>query len=107
MIAKPIIVKALNNCALWISYSDGTEGIVDVSAICEKGIFKSIKDIETFNKVYIDSETNAIAWSADLELCSDALYLKIKGLNFDQWVKTQQLHATNYSLFWYYYFHVL
>jgi hypothetical protein len=85
MISKPIQVKAINPYAIWLQYADETEGTVDLSHLKNKPIFKNWVNPVFFSKVYINSETFAIAWNEDIELCPDNLYLKIKGISFEQW----------------------
>ena len=85
MIAKPLQIKALSNYVIWIKYDDNTEGQVNLDHLVNKPIFDRWKEIDFFNKVHINKETNAIAWDKNIELCPDSLYLKIKGLTFEQW----------------------
>jgi len=93
MIAKPVHVKVSENYTLWLKYSDGTEGHVDLSYLLEKPVFSNWKNAFFFNKVHINLETYAIAWDENIELCPDSLYLKIKGLTFEQWKSNQMMHA--------------
>jgi hypothetical protein len=85
MFPTPKKIKPLKNYSLWIQYSDGTEGEVHLSHLVGKGVFKAWEEENLFDKVYIDSETKAIAWNETLELCPDSLYLKLKGMTFEQW----------------------
>jgi hypothetical protein len=66
MIAKPVAVKALSPYIIWIKYDDNTQGEVDLSHLLSKDLFKIWKDSEFFHKVYIDKETNAVAWNQDI-----------------------------------------
>ncbi len=75
---RPLEVKALDNYRLWLRYSDGTEGIVDLSDLVGKGVFALWNDQAEFQKVHI-GPSGEIAWSEEIELCPDALYLKITG----------------------------
>ncbi|MGB7414026.1 MAG: DUF2442 domain-containing protein [Thermosynechococcaceae cyanobacterium] len=75
---KPTSVKALANYRLWLRYSDGTEGEVDLSDIAGKGIFKSWDDYSAFESVHI-GEYREIAWSDQIDLCPDTLYLRLIG----------------------------
>jgi hypothetical protein len=79
MYAMPINIKSLEPFKIWIQYNDGIEGIVDLSNLSNKGIFKSWNSKDFFNKVFINSETHAISWNEDIELCPNSIYLKIKG----------------------------
>ena len=75
---KPVEVKALEGYRLWIKYSDGVEGVVDLSDLAGKGAFGLWKDYREFEKVYIGAG-GAIAWGEEIDLCPDALYLRITG----------------------------
>jgi len=50
---KPIEVKALADYKIWVKYSDGVEGEVDLSHLAGKGVFKVWNDYSAFEKVYI------------------------------------------------------
>jgi len=95
MIVKLVQVKAINQYMIWLKYDDNIEGQVDLSHLKDKPVFKNWENPNFFNKVYIDSETGAVAWDENIELCPDSLYLKIKGQTFEQWKTNQYSHATN------------
>ena len=75
---QPISVKVLDHYRLWIRYSDGIEGEVDLSHLVGKGIFSRWEDYQEFGKVHI-GEGGAISWDEDIDLCPDAVYLQITG----------------------------
>lgn len=93
MIPKPIKVHSLEKYKLELTYSDGTVGIVDLSHLANKGVFSIWEEAGAFDKVYIDAETNAIAWNEDVDVCPDNLFLKLKNTTFNQWKETQLAHA--------------
>jgi len=95
MFPTPTQVKAQNNFNIWIHFSDGTEGNVDLSHLVGKGVFKAWETENLFDKVYIERETKAIAWNEMLELCPDSLYLKLKGITFDEWKQQNYSYASN------------
>jgi len=80
MISKAIQVKAISLYSIWLKFDDNTEGVVDLSHLINKPVFQNWKVSEYFNNVYIDSESGAIAWDGNLELCPVSLYLKINGI---------------------------
>jgi hypothetical protein len=82
-IPSPVAVKALPQYRLWLRYSDGAEGEVDLSHLAGKGVFQFWNDYRNFEKVYI-SEAGAIAWSDMLEICPDATYMRLTGKTFDE-----------------------
>ena len=94
MISKPLQVKAIGQHSIWLKYADNTEGQVDLSHLANKPIFKDWENADFFNKVHVNTETFAIAWDENIELCPDNLYLKIKGITFEQWKNKQYSYAT-------------
>ena len=76
----PVEVKALDNYRLWVKYSDGVEGIVDLSNFAGEGVFALWNDYQEFQKVYI-GPGGEIAWSDQIDMCPDAIYLQIMGQN--------------------------
>lgn len=90
---KLINIKASKKYELFLTYSDGTEGYLNLSDVANKGVFKYWEEDDNFFKVYINPVGNGIAWSDDLDICPDAAYLTLKGITFDEW-KVQNLpHA--------------
>ena len=75
---QPTDVKALPNYRLRIAYSDGTAGEVDLSDLAGRGVFALWDQPGAFESVRI-TPWRAIAWSDDVELCADALYLRLTG----------------------------
>lgn len=75
---KPTDVEARPNYRLWIRYQDGSEGEVDLSNLVGRGVFTLWEDKAEFRRVGI-SEDGAISWTNEVELCPDALYLKLTG----------------------------
>jgi hypothetical protein len=73
---KPVEVKALPNYKLWVKYTDGVEGEVDLSHLIGKGVFALWNDYAAFEKVYIGS-SGEIAWNDEVDICPDSLYMKI------------------------------
>jgi hypothetical protein len=77
---KPIEVKALDDYRLRVKYSDGVEGVVDLSDFAGQGVFALWNDYLEFEKVHI-GPGGAISWSDQIDMCPDAIYLRITGQN--------------------------
>ena len=75
---KPIEVKALENYRLFIRFSDGVEGEVDLSGLVGKGVFKLWNDYRRFEQVCVGS-SEEIAWSDQVDMDSINMYLNITG----------------------------
>jgi hypothetical protein len=62
----------------WLRYDDGAEGELDLSHLAGRGVFQSWADRALFEGVHVDP-SGAIAWPGGLDLCPDALYLRLTG----------------------------
>jgi len=77
---RPVTIKALKDYKIWIEYSNGESGVVDLSEYVGKGIFKRWEDYSVFEKVKIGS-SGEILWDDDIDLCPDSIYLKLTRKN--------------------------
>jgi hypothetical protein len=84
---RPNRITALPGYRLELSFPDGTTGVLDLSDSVGKGVFARLKDEAYFKTVYM-GEFGQIAWSEDIEICSDAAYLEIKSK-----VSPEPIHA--------------
>ncbi len=89
---KPIQVEPLSNYRLWIEYVDGVAGEVNLEYLAGRGVFTLWNDYAAFERVYID-DSGAIAWTDDVALCPDALYMKITGKTPEQLFASQKVEA--------------
>ena len=92
---KIIEVKPLQGYRLWLRYADGVEGEVDLSDLAGRGVFAAWDEREFFESVRTD-ESGALVWGDSLDLCPDALYLRLTGKTpeevFPQ-LKFREVHA--------------
>lgn len=75
---NPVEVKALSKYKIQVKYTDGIEGIIDLSDLKGKGIFKIWEKPGEFEKVHVDKQSGAIAWNEDIDICPHAIYLELK-----------------------------
>ncbi|OFV90677.1 MAG: hypothetical protein A3H95_12590 [Acidobacteria bacterium RIFCSPLOWO2_02_FULL_64_15] len=80
---KPTDVKALPNHRIWLRYDDGIEGEIDLSDLAGRGVCEPWNDAAFFNAVHLGSH-GAIEWSSDLDLCPDAMYLRLTGKSVEE-----------------------
>ncbi|WP_204633605.1 DUF2442 domain-containing protein [Dyella mobilis] len=62
-----------------VRFRDGTDGIVDMSAMVESeaaGVFAALRDRSVFEAVYV--EAGAVTWPGNIDLAPDSLYAEIK-----------------------------
>jgi hypothetical protein len=80
MLYRIVAARALPNYRLWVRFHDGVEGEVDLSDLVGKGVFRLWKDPNEFAKVYVDPETETVAWPGGLDLAPDGLYRDLAGV---------------------------
>jgi hypothetical protein len=78
MIPRPVEVKAREHFRIWLRYDDGTEGEVDLSDVAGRGVFAAWNDVAFFKSVRLGSH-GAIEWGEHLDICPDAMYLRLTG----------------------------
>jgi hypothetical protein len=95
MISKLVSVKPLENYSIFVTFSDGVQGVVDLQHLAKKGVFQAWDNNNLFSKVHID-DFGAIAWNDDIDICPDKAYLQLKGMSFEQWKRHNNCaYATN------------
>jgi hypothetical protein len=89
-----IEVRALAGWQIWLRYDDGTEGAVDLSDLAGRGVFEAWNDPVFFRSVRLGSH-GAIECGTDIDLCSDALHLRLTGKSSEKvFPAIQSLHAS-------------
>ena len=78
----------------WLRYSDGASREVNLSDLAGRGIFGSWLDRSFFEKVHV-SPYGSIAWSDDVELCEDALYLRLTGKSVEEVMPAARLPSAH------------
>jgi hypothetical protein len=82
-VARPVEVKALPEFRIWLRYNDGTSGEVDLSDLAGRGVFKAWEDRAFFDTVRLGAH-GAIEWGGNIDLCPDAMYLRLTGKSPEQ-----------------------
>ena len=71
-------VRVLPGYRLELEFDDGVSGTVDLSEAVGKGVFTLWLDPLAFDQVRIGS-SGELVWGDRIDLCPDALYLKVTG----------------------------
>ena len=78
MLIKPVTVRPLAQFRIYLEFSDGTKGEIDLSELLHKPVFGSLRDRSLFEKVHL-GDHREIRWNEEIELCADSLYLQLTG----------------------------
>jgi hypothetical protein len=77
---KLVEIKPKLNYRLWMKFSDGVEGDVDLSSNVGKGVFSLWNNPAKFNEVKI-GKAGELCWNDEVDIDSTAMYLRITGKN--------------------------
>jgi hypothetical protein len=87
-------VKVIKNYKLELTFNDGVSGIIDLSDLVGEGVFSVWEDKQLFRNVKIGTAGELI-WDGGVELCPDALYLKVTGKEPDDIFPSLKHEATH------------
>lgn len=79
MPAKITSCRAAGRFRVHLVYADGVEGVVDLSHLVGKGVFKAWDAPGVFESVTIDERAGTIAWPGGIDLDPYVLRAKITG----------------------------
>ncbi len=80
-----IELEARDKYKLWLRYSDGTEGEIDLSDMADTELFADWQKPGAFEQVEI-GEYGEVHWTEDASLCADSLYLDLTDQSFEEFV---------------------
>jgi hypothetical protein len=69
---RVIDAKYLNDYRIHIAFSNGKEGIIDLSPYIGSGIFEQLKSKDYFKKLFVDGRT--ISWPNGADIAPETLY---------------------------------
>jgi hypothetical protein len=78
MLRDVIAVEPLNDYRLHLTFSDGTEGDVDVAELVTfTGVFEPLRSRSFFEQVVIHPELGVICWPNGADLDTEVLYSEV------------------------------
>lgn len=74
----PVCVEARSGYTIFVEFSDGQLGEIDLAEWSNKDVFRRWENREFFESVHID-DRKAIAWGSDddLDVCADTIYMML------------------------------
>ena len=75
---RPTQVEPRDGYRIWLRYQHRTMGEIDLSHLVGRGVFEAWNDRACFDAVRI-APTGGVVWGEDIELCPDALYMRLSG----------------------------
>ncbi len=86
-------VAYIKDYNIHIKFEDGISGSIQLNDLVQKGIFQELKDKSKFAKVFTNGYS--VAWSNELEIDANKIYLELSGKNFGDIQNPKLSHASN------------
>jgi len=81
MLYDVVEAEARPGFKVWVRFEDGLEGVVDLSHLVGKGVFKRWADTPAeFTEVAVDVESGTLVWPGGLDVAPDTLYNDVAGV---------------------------
>ena len=75
---KLVEAKAEQGFRVALRFDDGIRGVVDLSDLAGRGVFAAWSIPGQFDNLAVGS-TGELTWACGVDLCADALYLRVTG----------------------------
>jgi hypothetical protein len=80
---KILMAKPVSDFRIELAFDNGESGVVDLSSYAGRGVFAAWNSPGVFEQVRVTAE-GALEWPGEIDLCPDALYLKMTGKTAEQ-----------------------
>jgi len=79
MMIKITEARALVPYRLYVKFSDGVEGEIELSDLAGQGVFAAWNDPKVFEQLRISPTRRSLEWKNRIDLCADSLYMRVTG----------------------------
>ena len=73
-----VYAKVTGPYSLWLVFSDGIHGEIDLEPALDRGVFLPLRDPEFFAKGKLDHEAGTIVWPNEADFAPEFLYTAVK-----------------------------
>lgn len=78
MITRVTEARYVSGRTLWLRFSDGAEGEVDLSGEIHGEIFEPLRDIEYFRRFEVNPELGTVVWPNGADFAPEFLRASVK-----------------------------
>jgi hypothetical protein len=75
---KLLEARVMTGFTVWLRFSDGTEGRIDLAAELCGPVFEPLRDAGFFAQLRLDPELDTIAWPNGADFAPEFLYERVK-----------------------------
>ena len=80
MILHVLEAEYLHDFVIWLRFSDGSNGEIDLEEELNGEVFSSLKDVEEFKRFRVDPELNTVVWDNGADFAPEFLRDRLKVL---------------------------
>jgi hypothetical protein len=77
---RVVDARHIHDFVLWLKFSDGTEGELDLRAELDGPIFEPLRNIEFFKQFRIDPDLYTLVWPNGADFSPEFLYANIRAV---------------------------
>lgn len=70
--------RHVRDYVIWLRFSDGVAGEVDLSGELEGPIFEPLRDLATFRRVHLHPELHTIVWPNGADFAPEFLHERVR-----------------------------
>lgn len=78
MIPRVVEAKHTEDYRVWVRFSDGTQGEIDLEKELWGEIFEPLKDVDEFKRLRADPELHTVVWPNGADFAPEFLYQKLR-----------------------------
>ena len=78
MLARVIQARHVAGHTIWLRFSDGAEGEVDLSSEIHGEVFEPLKDMDYFRKLQVDPELRTVVWPNGADFAPEFLRASLR-----------------------------
>jgi hypothetical protein len=75
---RVVEVRYISGYTLWLRFSDGTAGEIDLSGELWGPVFEPLRELEQFKKVQVNLELHTISWPNGADLAPEFLHSQVR-----------------------------
>jgi hypothetical protein len=75
---RVVDARHIHDFVLWLRFSDGAEGEIDLQAELDGPIFEPLKDIEFFKQLRVDPNLHTLVWPNGADFSPEFLHANIR-----------------------------
>jgi Protein of unknown function (DUF2442) len=75
---RVVEVRYISGYTLWLRFSDGTAGEIDLSGELWGPVFEPLRELEQFKRVQVNPELHTISWPNGADLAPEFLHSQVR-----------------------------